>query len=347
VQVVAGLSLKNLHPRVWDPESPYFLDKLRAVMVSYADIEQMPVKRRKAMRVGLHGFLDIPKRIEIYLDNGAFFFARNGGEASADRYRRFIRGAKPDWRPVRFDAIPLPKMSAGARKTCYRRTMAVNRSYQHDGYVPVIHVGDQLSSYLDDVIAAPRLAKKKCFALGGLVPNLLRTPKAAAYGTILDDLISVRKRLSNKRVHVFGIGGTATLHLAAILGFNSVDSSGWRNRAARGIVQMPGSGERVVAELGNWRGRRPKKHEWSAMKECGCPACMRYGVKGLKAEGLIGFSNRATHNLWVLLEESDWLAQRIRNGTYKRCYKRRLDNTVYLPLIEEILRRQEKEGHFK
>ena len=35
--VVAGLSLKNLEPRVWDANSPYHLPGLKAVMVSYGD----------------------------------------------------------------------------------------------------------------------------------------------------------------------------------------------------------------------------------------------------------------------------------------------------------------------
>ena len=35
------------------------------------------------------------------------------------------------------------------------------------------------------------------------------------------------------------------------MGVDSVDSSGWRNRAPRGIMQLPGSGDRMVAELGS------------------------------------------------------------------------------------------------
>ena len=35
------------------------------------------------------------------------------------------------------------------------------------------------------------------------------------------------------------------------MGADSVDSSGWRNRAPRGIMQLPGSGDRMVAELGS------------------------------------------------------------------------------------------------
>ena len=37
----------------------------------------------------------------------------------------------------------------------------------------------------------------------------------------------LRQAFADKDIHVFGVGGTATLHLAGLLGMNSVDSSGW------------------------------------------------------------------------------------------------------------------------
>ena len=72
-EIVAGLSLKNLKPRVWDPKSPCYIQGLRAVMVSYADFQKMPAARQEAMRVGLRSFLGIPDCVKVYLDNGAFY----------------------------------------------------------------------------------------------------------------------------------------------------------------------------------------------------------------------------------------------------------------------------------
>jgi hypothetical protein len=134
------------------------------------------------------------------------------------------------------------------------------------------------------------------------------------------------------------VGGTATLHVVSLLGFDSADSSGWRNRAARGIVQLPGSGERLVSDLGKWRGRVPSAGEWGQLDGCRCPACRAHGVSGLTANRLLGFCCRATHNLWVLLEEEKWLAKQIAAGTYARRYEGRLDNSVYRPIIDELLR---------
>src|SRR5436309_6904176 len=102
------------------------------------------------------------------------------------------------------------------------------------------------------------------------------------YKEILDTLNSVREEFAAKKLHVFGIGGTATLHLAALLGMDSVDSSGWRNRAARGIIQLPGSGDRSIQNLGAWRGRVPNEIELERLIACACPACREHGLEGLK-----------------------------------------------------------------
>lgn len=161
MEVVAGLSLKNLQPRVWDPESPFYLPGLTAIMVSYADFKLMRSRRRAAMRHGLRDYLGVPSHISIYLDNGAYYFATNSGEPTSEEYRRFVRRAKPDWRPIRFDAIPTPQMAWQTQAACFRKTMAINRSYQHDGYVPVVHVGRYLTRYIDEIERRPRLAKKR------------------------------------------------------------------------------------------------------------------------------------------------------------------------------------------
>lgn len=335
--VVAGLSLKNLEPRVWDPTSEYHVPALAAVMISYAEFHRMPARRTAAMTLGLRAYLGIPRRIEIYLDNGAFSFASQRQAPPLGEYQDFVERARPDWKPIPRDFIPIPSMSPQGQRGCFDKTMRMNLRYLHDGYVPVIHIGNHLLQYTDQVIADQRLAKKSLIALGGMVPNLLRKPKALPYSEILKGLRHVRRTFQDKSIHVFGVGGTATLHLAALNGFNSADSSGWRNRAARGIIQLPGSGERLLAQLGSWRGRRPSPTEWKTLRRCCCPACRRHGLEGLKASKLRGFCCRATHNLWVLLEENRWLEQQLAAGTYARNYEGRVDNSIYRPMIDELL----------
>jgi 7-cyano-7-deazaguanine tRNA-ribosyltransferase len=345
MEIVAGLSLKNLKPRVWDPASPYYLSELQAVMVSYADFDRMPVRRLKAMEAGLHSYLGVAAEVTIYLDNGAFYFIGKGGEVPRQEYAELVQAARPDWYAIPQDYIPIPRMSDAEQLDCLRRTMEVNRTFQDDGYVPVVHISRHMDEYLHQFLADEQLCAKPNVALGGIVPNLLRAPKAMPYGDVLDHVRDTRARLAGKQLHVFGIGGTATLHLAALLDVNSVDSSGWRNRAARGIVQLPGRGDRVVANLGSWRGREPDEEEWNVLAACRCPACQRFGVEGLKASRLQGFCNRATHNLWTLLDEARQIEEHLADGTYETWYEEHVDNSIYRPLIDYVLRQRSDPRH--
>ncbi len=337
MEIVAGLTLKCLNPRVWDANSAYYLPNLKAVMVSYADFHRMPAQRRKAMELGIHAHLNIPKGVRVYLDNGAFYFMSHEGKTPKKEYEEFVEKAKPDWWPIPQDFIPTPRMTQTEQRQCFTRTMQMNCSYEHDGFVPVIHISRFLEKYTAAIKDNERLASKTAIAFGGIVPNLLRSSKAVSYAEILKSLKHVRLEFAGKKIHVFGIGGTATLHIAALLEMNSVDSSGWRNRAARGLIQLPGRGDRMVADLGSWRGREPSKEEWKMLESCQCPACRKNGIAGLKANLIQGFCNRATHNLWVLLEENREIQKRIDDGTYPSWYKNHLDNSTYFTLIRQLV----------
>ena len=339
--VVAGLTRKNLEPRVWDPASPYYLPQLRAVMISYADFHRTPRWRAAAMTVGLRAFLEIPPDVLIYLDNGAFSLLNGGSPTSTSDYEAFVEQARPDWYPIPVDYIPTPAMDAHTQRLYFEQTMTMNRAYAHDGYVPVAHVGPHLEQFVQSLTAEPALAATCSVALGGIVPNLLRRSQARPYAEVLAALRQMRARFGERTVHVFGMGGTATLHLAALLGIDSVDSSGWRNRAARGLIQLPGTGDRIVTQLGSWRGRFLSPAEVAILDACACPPCQRFGGESIRARGLPGASHRATHNLWVLLQEAALIERHLRAGSYQSWYRGHLDNTIYAPLIEHVVQQTE------
>ena len=289
------------------------------------------------MALGLHAFLDVPPSVRVYLDNGSFYFLARPDQPSLEGYAEFVLQAKPDWYPVPRDFIPSPSMSLAEQRGCLEQTMAVNAAFSADGFVPVVHVSQVIDEYIVAARGHVGFAAKPAVALGGIVPNLLRTPKARPYREILASVQRACLAFADKELHLFGVGGTATLHLAALLGMDSIDSSGWRNRAARGLVQLPGSGDRLVANLGRWRGRVPSEDEWQRLSVCACPACQRDGVTGLCANGRAGFDHRATHNLWVLLQEADAVETHLHRGTYAEWHAGHLDNSIYLPLIGETL----------
>jgi 7-cyano-7-deazaguanine tRNA-ribosyltransferase len=125
--VVAGLSLKNLKPRVWDPTSPYYLPDLRAVMVSYADFCRRRSWRGAAMERGLRAYLGVPDGVAIYLDNGAFYFLGRDTEPYWDEYCEFVAHARPDWWPIPRDFIPTPRMTLDEQRHRFVCTMKANR----------------------------------------------------------------------------------------------------------------------------------------------------------------------------------------------------------------------------
>ena len=192
-------------------------------MVSYAEFHLRPAWRRAAETHGLRAYLGVPDDVGIYLDNGAFHFLSHGGETPWAEYQAFVERTGPDWWPIPQDFIPAPMMTPAEQRACFDRTMAVNHAYDYDGYTPVIHIGRLLTEYTVAVLADDRLAAKPQIALGGIVPNLLRASKAIPYSEILDSLKHVRRAFHDKRIHVFGLGGTATLHLAALLGIDSAN----------------------------------------------------------------------------------------------------------------------------
>ena len=156
--VVAGLSLKNLHPRVWDPASLHYLPELRAVMLSFAEFHRRPRQQERAMALGLRAYLGLPDHVRAYLDNGAFYFLGRDGETERLDYEAFVAQARPDWYPVPRDHIPSPDMAAEAQWDCLRRTMAVNAAYRQDGYVPVVHISQVIDEYIEALLAEPWLA---------------------------------------------------------------------------------------------------------------------------------------------------------------------------------------------
>jgi 7-cyano-7-deazaguanine tRNA-ribosyltransferase len=91
----------------------------------------------------------------------------------------------------------------------------------------------------------------------------------------------------------------------------------------------------MVANLGSWRGREPNESEWVMLAACQCPACRQFGIEGLQTTGIHGFSNRAAHNLWTLLDEAQQIDAHLADGSYQTWYKHHLDNSIYLPLMQQ------------
>ena len=339
MEVVAGLSLKNLRPRVWDPQSREQVPALRAVMLSFDELRRRPELCLKAKESGLHSVLGLSgdsgppgTRLRLFLDNGAFACLRRGDEPATEEFVAFVREVRPDWYPVPADYIPLPSFSRQRQKRLFEKTVTVLDTHSNDGFCPVIHPGPWLGGYL---AAISRLKQTRQLAIGGLVPHLLNSPGAQRRETI-KMLCRVRREFSGK-IHAFGIGGIVTLHLAAAIGIDSVDSSGWRQRAARGLILLRGRGERQAVKLGTWKGRKLSRDEWSELDGCRCPSCRRRESGGLRDHGVEGFAHRAVHNLYVLLAEAILINRHLTEGDFPAWTSGRLGSHPMSDLVKTAM----------
>lgn len=66
--------------------------------------------------------------------------------------------------------------------------------------------------------------------------------------------------------------------------------------------------------------------------------------EGLKAGRTAGFCNRATHNLWTLLDEARQIDEHLAAGPYVDWYPSHLDNSIYRPLIDRLVEYVQRAG---
>jgi hypothetical protein len=311
-------------------------------MLSFDELRQRSILLKKAIRQGLSAILapgddaehPCPDGLRIFLDNGAFACLRRGDDPAIEEFRSFVAAVRPTWYPVPADFIPLPSYSKRRQRSLFERTVAVLEAHRGDNYCPVVHPGPWMDNYLD---VLHRLGQTRQLALGGLVPHLLNSPGARRRQTIA--LLKRVRREFPGRIHAFGIGGIVTLHLAAALGINTADSSGWRQRAARGLILLRGRGERQAVKLGSWLGRSLTPDDWRELHGCRCPSCRIHGNAGLRAEDLPRFVNRAIHNLHVLLAEASLINRHLAAGDFSEWSTRRLRGNRMANLVTFALER--------
>ena len=104
------------------------------------------------------------------------------------------------------------------------------------------------------------------------------------------------------------------------------------------MIQLPGKGERIVANLGSWRGRTLDQEEWEWLQNCPCPGCQLHGAEHMSVSGMEGFCHRATHNLWTLIDEAKQIDTHIQNQSYRDWYLTHVNNSTYLPLIRQAVK---------
>lgn len=307
--------LSNLYPKPWD----YF--EVEGVMLNAYEILKNPRIAERMREQKVHKYLKFTGQIAI--DSGGFLFMKhNEVPISPAELVELYEQWKPNFavsldHPV-FPSLPENVIKKRQLTTLENlKTMIEIKKSKNPVIIPVIH-GYNKSSLRWYINRLEKLGEFNIYGIGSLVPlaKRIKGAKGGLYKAI-DVLMMIKDFLPERKLHVFGIGSSITMHLMFLAGADSVDSSSWRFKAAYGAIQLQGVGDRYITGKAKPRYPNLTKEEKEILEKCECPACKQGGIQGLKEK----FSLRALHNAWVYQKEVQTARQRIEEGTYEEYVK--------------------------
>jgi tRNA-guanine family transglycosylase len=175
----------------------------------------------------------------------------------------------------------------------------------------------------------------KAIGIGSLVPLITSRNSRVRKQFVIDAIRIVRKEFPHSFLHVFGIGGTTTMHLMFSLGVDSVDSMSWRLKAGYGAIQLPGIGDRFISPPERRKGI--DKYEQRLLAQCSCPICEGRTIEERKENfdnlNPSTYQKRAIHNAYVFKGEEKEFREKLKNGEVKEFVKERLKHTPFLSMF--------------
>ncbi len=328
---VCGVLLNGKIP-FWRKDYTYRLPQIDKILISFYEIFKSK-KLRNIFKSSLYNNeIGFPRYIKIFLDNGAFSFIKANVKDNIEKeYVKFVKKLNPYWYPIPMDYIPHPSDDKKTQYIKFKKTMKMNRKYIEKGFVPVIHAGLYFEKFIEEIKKIDKEPKK--LAIGGLVPHMLLS-KNGSRDVVVAVLKHLRHEFPKTDIHVFGIGGVTTIYLLKLAQINSFDSIGWRVRAAWGIIQIRGIGERQIMQRDKgWKIPPVSEEEKKLLKSCKCPICSKNLQDLMKRKDFEGFEARAIHNLYTLYEEVDF----INKLKSKKELLEYIERTVKNPLIQKII----------
>lgn len=231
-------------------------------------------------------------------------------------------------------------------------------------FLPVIHTvaNDlELLEYGLDKMENILGYEPRVIGVGSLVPLVksMKGSKKNGIESLLYTLICLRKKLPNAFIHAFGLGGTMA-YLAVLAGVDSYDSNGWIQKAAYGVIQLPGISDRFLRKEShnrpylikdrNQRNSKKPINEIDIFMKCKCSACSRFYSDNWKKKdwkkkqkAFIGRDQepkmlRAIHNLSLYQNEIFEMREAIKKNFLKAFIKERLRFSIYYKYIKFIER---------
>lgn len=246
---------------------------------------------------------------KLFLDSGAFTARQQGITLERNHVVKIQELFMPD-KAVPLDHPFAPGMSVSTMSKMWEKTKENVIFWQtstklQDRLVPVLHAWGK-QSCVKNLQWLERKADTDTIMLGSLVnPSFSdysgffgdRQPRKELIDMISLGIEAVR-RYTDFKVHVTGFGSSPlSLHLAYYLGADSIDSAGYRRKAAYGKIILPGTGERHISNrsvsFGNSRIDDSLDLMW--LNKCNCPVCSTNPKLLLE-----DWKARAVHNEFVI-----------------------------------------------
>jgi 7-cyano-7-deazaguanine tRNA-ribosyltransferase len=278
-------------------------------------IYQNPKLRDMVLEKGIHNYLNFEGIIAT--DSGAFqkyMYNNNDIEINAEVIEKFQEDIGSDF-PVILDVPVQPDDKYGMAKekvdlSLRRAKENVNRRTKETcNWFGPIH-GAKYSDLLK--ISTTEMAKLdfSVYAIGGLVKSLLNY----RFNLVIKTLLNVKKNIiSNKPIHVFGLGLPQFFSLAVACGCDLMDSAAYILFAKENRYFTLSTGTRKLEELEEF--------------PCHCPICCEYQPNEvMNFEDDFRTELLAKHNLYISFSELRTVRQAIKEGNLWELVEQRVRN---------------------
>lgn len=344
------MNTKIEYPMLWfshivvgKHSSPWKYFKIDGVLMNAYDFMQHPHAFEKVKKQGIHKYLGFYG--PVLMDSGGFLFMKKKNmDVTAKEIIQFYEETKPNFGVV-LDHPLVPTLRKKEQtkrkmKTLQNtRIMLKNKITKNPVLIPVVHgyQPDEIRWYINKL---KKIERFPIFGIGSLVPALYNVRGVGGILNVMKVILEIRKHIPRAKLHVFGTGGSLTMHLMYYAGANSLDSSAWRTKAAFGAIQMPGMGDRWVTKVTR---KKPypqlSREEKKKLENCRCPMCRKYGFIELQND----FTARAIHNAWVHQQELKKTRKLLRENRYDEYVEKIMKKTNFRSLFNAIKKlKQEK-----
>jgi len=336
--------------RVGGNPKPWQAFHLPGVLMNALDIFATGQASQKAREAGINRYLGLEPSCPTLLDSGGYLYLkRNDLKADPCDILDLYEDLAPTIGAILDHPLdPFAAIEVNQRR--WQQTLVNTRlMFERNGcltLMPIIHAhsvaqAQKACTELREIIGEPVIV-----GIGSLVPLMrtrhdggLLTEHQSSRHLAVELVRTVRNEFPHSFLHVFGVGGTTTMHLMFALGVDSLDSIGWRLKAGYGAIQLPGLGDRFTGNK-HRRNRTLLIEDMvakEALLECQCPVCQEHGTFEKRWMALDrSFNNRALHNAWVFVQEVNAFREWVKADSVEQFVSQRLQHSPLKSLLPAV-----------